>query len=82
LVEPFHLLDDLTKVIYSDEFENFAALRLKDLRKTDGKQDHFIVVLDNSKLFANFVMCYAEQEEDDFLFEHNEEFSIMVNSSP
>ncbi len=51
-------------------------------RKTDGKQDHFIVVLSDCKQFASFVMCYAEQEEDDFIFEHNEEFSIVVNSSP
>jgi len=82
MVDPFHLLDDLTKIIYSEQFENFVGLKLKDLRKTQGKNDHVILILNDAKVFANFVMCYAEQEEDDFVFEHNEEFSIIVNSSP
>lgn len=41
-----------------------------------------IFELKDRELFADFVMAYAEQEEDEIIFEANEEFSMIVNSTP
>jgi len=52
------------------------------MRKQDNKWDHIILELNDRELFADFVMEYAEKEEDEIVFEMNEEFSILVNCSP
>jgi len=57
-------------------------LKLRDMRKTSGNRDHLVFELKDRELFADFVMEYAEDEEDEILFEANEEFSMIVNSSP
>jgi hypothetical protein len=41
-----------------------------------------VLELSDRELFADFVMEYAEREEDEIIFEQNEEFSMIVNSSP
>ena len=51
------------------------------MRKTNGR-DHVIFELKDRELFADFVMDYAEQKDDDIIFEANEEFSMMINSTP
>lgn len=38
--------------------------------------------MNDRELFADFVIEYAEREEDEIIFENNEEFSVLVNSSP
>jgi hypothetical protein len=82
LVQPFSLLDDLNRVIFSETYDKFLALKLRDMRKTSGNRDHLVFELKDRELFADFVMEYAEDEEDEILFEANEEFSMIVNSSP
>ena len=34
LVQPFSLLDDLNRVIFSEVYDKFLALKLRDMRKT------------------------------------------------
>lgn len=82
LIQPFNFLDDVSKVIFSDNQEHYLALRLRDMRKTQGNRDHVIFELKDRELFADFVMAYAEKEEDEIIFEANEEFSMIVNSTP
>lgn len=81
-MQPFSLLDDLNRVIFSETYDKFLALKLRDMRKTSGNRDHLVFELKDRELFADFVMEYAEDEEDEILFEANEEFSMIVNSSP
>ena len=38
--------------------------------------------MQDRELFADFLMEYAEREEDEIIFEQNEEFSMINNSSP
>jgi hypothetical protein len=82
MFRPFSFLDDVQKVIYSEKYEKYLALKLADLRKTEGNRDHLIVELTDRELFADFVMEYAEKEEDEVIFEQNEEFSMIADSSP
>jgi len=79
---PLRFLDEVQKVVYSESFENYLALRLRDMRKTQGSRDNIILQLQDREIFADFVMEYAEREEDEIIFEQNEEFSMIVNSSP
>lgn len=39
-------------------------------------------MLNDRELFADFTLEFAEQEDDDIIFEANDEFSILVNSNP
>lgn len=80
--KPINLLDDIGKVIYSELREKYLAFKLRDMKKQENKFDHLILVLNDRELFADFVIDYAEKEEDEVIFESNEEFSILVNSSP
>lgn len=34
LVQPFSLLDDLNRVIFSETYDKFLAFKLRDMRKT------------------------------------------------
>jgi hypothetical protein len=34
------------------------------------------------ELLSDFMLDYAKQEEDDLIFEVNEEFGVLVNSTP
>ena len=34
------------------------------------------------ELFADFIMGYAEDQDDEVIFEQNEEFSMIINRSP
>lgn len=82
LFNPFNFLDDVQKVIYSEKYDHYLALKLTDLRKTEGNRDHLIIEVQDRELFADFVMEYAEKEEDEVIFEQNEEFSMIAGSSP
>ena len=82
LTKPINLLDDVTKIIYSEMKEKYLALKIRDIRTQDEKFDHCIMVLNDREVFADFLMDYAEQEDDEIIFELNEEFSILVNRSP
>ena len=59
LIKPVHLLDDVTKVLYSDNEEEYLAFRLRDIKKQDGLRDHLIVQLKDRELLADFVLEYA-----------------------
>lgn len=59
LIQPFNFLTDVQKIIFSDDQENFLALRLRDMRKTNNR-DHIIFELKDRELFADYVMDYAE----------------------
>ena len=82
LLPPLNFLDEIQKVVYSEKFHNYLALRLRDMRKTQGSRDYLIIEIADRELFADFIMEYAEREEDEIIFEQNEEFSMIVNSSP
>jgi hypothetical protein len=34
MMPPLRFLDEVQKVVYSETFENYLALRLRDMRKT------------------------------------------------
>lgn len=82
VIKPVNLLDGVSKIVYSEIKEKYLALKLRDMRKQDNKFDHVILSVNDREVFADFVMEYAEQEEDEIIFEMNEEFSILINSSP
>ena len=82
VLPPYNFLDDLQKVIYSENHIQYLALKLRDMRKTQGQRDHVIIEVADRELFADFVMDYAEKEEDEVIFEQNREFSMIVNASP
>lgn len=42
--QPFHLLDDVSKVLYSDMHNTMMALKLRDMRKFDGR-DHLVIIV-------------------------------------
>lgn len=82
VIKPVNLLDDLSKVIYSETMDKYLALKLRDLRKQDNKLDHIILVVNDRDILADFLMEFSELQDDEIIFEMNEEFSILVNSSP
>lgn len=41
------------------------------MKKQDNKFDHLILVLNDRELFADFVIFYAENEDDEIIFESN-----------
>jgi hypothetical protein len=55
---------------------------LRDLRKSNGTRDHIVFELNDRELFADFIIEYAYQEEDEIYFELIENFSMIVNASP
>jgi len=81
MFEPFHILDDVSKVVYSDKHKTLLALKLRDMRKFDGR-DHLVIEVKDVQLLSDFMNEFAEFEEDEMIFEANEEFSMLVNSSP
>ena len=82
VIKPVHILDDVTKVIFSEQNESSLALKMRDFRKQDSKFDHLIIEVKNRELLTDFLMEYAELNEDEIIFEMNEEFSILTNSTP
>lgn len=82
IVKPISLLDDVNRIIYSEHKEQYLALKIRDMKKQDNKFDHLILMVKNRELFADFVILYADQEDDEIIFENNEEFSIIINSTP
>jgi len=69
LLQPYNFLDDVQKIIYSENHIQYLALKLRDMRKTQGQRDHVIIEVSDRELFADFVMDYAEKEEDEVIFE-------------
>ena len=53
-----------------------------DLRKSNGTRDHIVFELNDRELFADFIIEYAYQEEDEIQFDLIENFSMIVNASP
>ena len=43
MMPPLRFLDEVQKVVYSEKFENYLALRLRDMRKTQGSRDNIIL---------------------------------------
>lgn len=81
-MQPFHLVQDLSKIIHSEKHEQYLALKIRDMRIFSNTRDHLMIEVHNRELFVDFVMEYAEFDEDEVAFEQNEEFSIFINSSP
>ena len=81
IVKPFHFLDDMSKVVYSERHEKYFALKLRDLKKNGGR-DHVVIEIGNRELLADFMIQYAEEKDDEIIFEQNEEFSMLINCSP
>ena len=50
--------------------------------KKNGGRDHVVFDVGNRELLTDFIIAYAEAEEDEVIFEQNEEFSMLVNSAP
>ena len=61
-VQPFDLLRDLDRIIYSDTHEHYLAMRLRDIRKVAGQRDHLIFETCDRELLADFVMDYADKK--------------------
>ena len=68
LVKPFNFLNDVSKVVFSNRFRNYLAIKLRDMRKF-GDRDHVIFELEERELLADYMMEYAFDEEDDMIFE-------------
>ena len=66
---------------YSESFDSYIALKLKDMRIFQNR-DHVVLDLKDRKLLADFMLDYAQQQEDDVIWENNEEFNMIVLSSP
>jgi hypothetical protein len=81
MFEPFSLLDDIQKVLQTDKYSTLIALKLRDMRKFDGR-DHLVIELKDRELLLDFMSEAAEEAEDEVIIETNQEFSILVNSSP
>ena len=81
IVKPCHFLDDVSKIIYSERHETYLAFRLRDLKKNQGR-DHIILEIKNRELLADYMIQYAEDSEDEIIFEQNEEFSILISFQP
>lgn len=81
LLQPFSFLSDIVKVRFSETFESYIALKIKDLKKFQCR-DHVILDLKDRRLLADFMLDYAQQKEDDVIWENNEEFNMIVLSSP
>jgi len=62
--------------------EKYIALKLCDVRKTNGARDHVVLQICDRELFADFLMDYAEKRANEVIFEQNEEFSMIINKSP
>lgn len=56
-------------------------MKLRDMRKFDGR-DHLVIELKDRDLLLDFMNEAAEEAEDEVVIETNEEFSMLVNSSP
>lgn len=72
----------MSKLIYSEAHQSYIALKLNDVRATNGARDHIILEICDRELFADFLMAHAEENDDEVIFELNEEFSMIVNKSP
>ena len=79
---PFDFLLDMSKIIYSEVHQKYIALKLNDVRSTNGARDHIVMQICDRELFADFLMGYAEEQDDEVIFEQNEEFSMIINRSP
>lgn len=79
--KPQHILNDISKVVYSDTQKNYLATKLRDMKR-NGYRDHLVFESTNRELLFDFMVDYAYQNEDDIIFELNQEFSMLVNSSP
>ena len=45
-------------------------------------RDHVVLEVKDRKLLVDFLLEYADQKQDEVLFEENEEFNMLVNLSP
>ena len=81
IVKPFHFLNDMSKIVFSERHEKYFALKLRDLKKTGGR-DHVVIEIGNRELMADYMIQNAEEKNDEIIFEQNEEFSMLINSSP
>ena len=62
-VQPFKFDSDMEKIVYSDQHDNYLALKLKDVRKFS--RDHIIFESINRELFADYIMDYCERKNLD-----------------
>ena len=67
--------------MYSEKYETLLAVKLRDLKKFTNR-DHVVLEVKDRKLLVDFLLEYADQNQDDIIFELNEEFNMLVNLSP
>ena len=60
IVKPFHFLNDMSKIVFSERHEKYFALKLRDLKKTGGR-DHVVIGIGNRELMADYMIQYAEE---------------------
>ena len=75
LLPQFDFLTSVFKMIYSEFYEKFFALKVKEIQKM--KSDHIIFVIEDRDLMAEFLIQIAEIHGGDINFEMNEDFSIL-----
>ena len=52
VIGPFNFLEDITKFIYSELYQNYFAFKMKDIKKSAGRGDHIICIIDDRDLLA------------------------------
>ena len=75
ILPPFDFLTSVFKMIYSEVYEKFFALKVKEIQKM--RSDHVIFVIEDRDLMAEFIIQIAEVHGGDINFEMNEDFSIL-----
>ena len=68
IVKPFHFLNDMSKIVFSERHEKYFALKLRDLKKTGGR-DHVVIEIGNRELMADYMIQNAEEKNDEIIFE-------------
>lgn len=76
ILPSFDFLSSVFKMIYSEVYEKFFSLKVKEIQKM--KSDHIIFVIEDRDLMAEFIIQIAEIHGGDINFEMNEDFSILL----
>jgi len=72
-MKPFNILDDVSKVKFSEQpaHKDFLALRMRDMKKF-ANRDHLIIEVADRELLLDFFMEQAELGDDEIILEQNE----------
>ena len=76
------MIKDIYKVIYSDNYDSYLALKFREVRKDNNNFDHLVIEVCDRELFADYIINYNLYFDIEIIFEQKEEFSIVINSIP